>query len=87
MPKSKLEIYVDVLKIIAQNYWFGASKIAVALKIGTKELKICLTFLVKQGLVDKRKVCNYRIVYLITLQGVKVLRHFNEPKQELPSIG
>ncbi len=80
MPKSKLEIYVDILKIISQNYSFETSKIADALNIGAKDLKMCLTFLVKQGLVDKRKVCNYRVVYLITLEGVNVLKHFNELK-------
>jgi predicted transcriptional regulator len=87
MPKSKLEIYVDVLKIIAQNYSFEISRIADALSMGTKELKICLTFLVKQGLVDKRKVCNCKVDYLITQQGIGVLRHFNEIEQGVPLIG
>lgn len=87
MPKSKLEMYVDILKIIAQNYSFETSKIADSLEMGNKELKLRLTFLAKQGLVDKQRVYNYGVVYLITLEGIKVLRYFNELKKVLPVIG
>jgi predicted transcriptional regulator len=87
MPKTKLEIYVDVLKILAQKDSRKTDSIAVALNIGVVELKMCLTFLLKQGLVDKQKVGSYGVDYLITPQGIRVLRHFNELKQGLPSIG
>lgn len=80
-------MYVDVLKVLAQKDSCKIDNIAGGLNIGEVELKICLTFLVKQGLVDKRKGGNYRLVYLITIEGIKVLRHFNEPTQVVPSIG
>jgi predicted transcriptional regulator len=86
MPKTKLEIYVDVLKILAQKDSHKTDSIVVALNIGVAELKMCLTFLLKQGLVDKQKVDSYGVDYLITPQGIRVLRHFNELKQRLPSI-
>jgi predicted transcriptional regulator len=80
MPKSKLEMYVYVLKIVAQECPSEIIKIPEVLNIGDKELKMCLTFLVKQGLVEKRRLCNCKRIYLITLEGVNVLKHFNELK-------
>jgi len=79
MPKSKLEMYVDVLKIVAHEHSFE-TKIPEVLNIADKELKMCLTFLVKQGLLEKRRVRNCKRIYLITLDGVNVLKHFNELK-------
>jgi predicted transcriptional regulator len=87
MPKTKLEMYVDVLNILAQNNLHKTDDIADGLNISFKELKICLTFLLKQGLVDKRKVGNYIEDYLITQGGIRVLRYFNELKQGLPMRG
>jgi predicted transcriptional regulator len=86
MPKTKLEVYVDVLKILAQKDSQNANSIAVALNVGVVELKMCLSFLLKQGLVDKQKVGFHGLDFLITPMGIRVLRHFNELKQRLPSI-
>jgi len=39
------------------------------------------------GLVEERKLSNYRVVYLITQRGRRVLKYFKKLKQELPIIG
>jgi len=86
MPKTKLEIYVDLLKILVQNDSLKKTNVEDARK-SSNELKMCLVFLVKEGFVDERKVSHNRMVYLITNRGIRVLKHFKELKPELPIIG
>jgi predicted transcriptional regulator len=84
MRKTKLEIYVGVLKILAQNDSVKTSNVADELNISTDELKIYLDFLLKQYLVDEQKLSYNRVVYSITQRGIRVLKYFKELKQELP---
>jgi predicted transcriptional regulator len=86
MRKTKLEIYVRILKIIDQNGSYETRQIADALNISTDELKSYLAFLLKQCFVDESKVRNNKIVFLITNRGIRVLEHFKELNQELPII-
>jgi predicted transcriptional regulator len=86
MQKTKLEMYVGVLKILAQNDSVKTTYVADSLNVRTHELKIYLAFLLKQDLVEERKLSNNGVIYLITQRGRKVLRYFKELKQELPII-
>ncbi len=81
MHKTKLEIYIDALKIIAKNDSLKTSNVSEELKISSSEGKKCLSFLLNQSLIDKRKLSNNRVVYSIAQRGIKVLIHFNEQKQ------
>jgi predicted transcriptional regulator len=87
MQKTKLEIYVCILKIINQNGSFETGHVVDALNISTNELNSYLAFLLKQGFVEESKVENDRLVFLITHRGIRVLEHFKELKQKLPTIG
>ena len=87
MQKTKLEMYVGVLKILDQNDSVKTTNVAGSLNLRTYDLKIYLVFLLKQGLVEERKLSNYRVVYLITQRGRRVLKYFKKLKQELPIIG
>jgi predicted transcriptional regulator len=87
MRKTKLEIYIGVLKVLAQNDLVKTVYVADSLSVRTPELKIYLEFLLKQGLVEERKLSDNRVVYLITQRGRRVLKYFKELKQELPIIG
>jgi predicted transcriptional regulator len=87
MRKTKLEMYVGFLKILAQNDSVKTTNVADSLSVKTHELKIYLAFLLKQGLVEELKLSNNRVVYLITQRGRRVLKYFRELKQELPIIG
>ena len=84
MQKTKLEMYVGVLKILAQNDSLKTSNVPDKLNISTDELKRYMGFLLKQGLVDEQKLSNNRVVYLITHRGIRVLKYFKELKQERP---
>ena len=87
MQKTKLEMYVGVLKILDQNDSVKTTNVADSLNLRTYDLKIYLVFLLKQGLVEERKLSNYRVVYLVTQRGRRVLKYFKKLKQELPIIG
>ncbi len=84
MPKTKLEMYIGVLRILAQNDSLKINNVADELKISNDELKIYLGFLLKQCLVDEQKLSDKRVVYLITHRGIIVLKYFKELKQERP---
>ena len=84
MLKTKLEMYVGVLKILAQNDSVKTGNIEYRLNLSNDELKIYLGFLLKQGLVDEQKLSNTRVAYLITQRGIGVIKFFKELKQELP---
>jgi len=86
MQKTKLEMYIRVLKIVYQNGSFETGHIEDSLNINTNDLKSYLAFLLKQGFIDESKVRNNRMVFLITHRGIRVLEHFKELKQELPII-
>ncbi len=86
MWKTKLEMYIGVLKVLAQNVSVKTTDVADSLNVRTCELKKCLTFLLKQGLVEERKLSDNGVVYLITQRGRRVLKYFKELKQELPIV-
>ena len=86
MPKNKLEMYVGVLKILAQNYSPETSHFADLINLGTNGLKKCVGFLLKQGLVENRKLNNNKEVYLITQRGIRVLEFFKQLNQDSPKI-
>jgi predicted transcriptional regulator len=85
MLKTKLEIYVDILKILAQKDSIRITfKDAQKLNIRFNELKIYLGFLLKQQLVDKRKLADNQISYLVTQRGLGILKHFGQLEQDHP---
>jgi predicted transcriptional regulator len=87
MRKTKLETYVGILKILAQNDSLETSNVTNDLKISSSELEKYFAFLFKLNLIEERKLSNIKCVYSITQRGIRVLEHFKELKQELPIIG
>jgi predicted transcriptional regulator len=86
MRRSQLEMYVDILKVLAQRGPLKLTHIMYKANVNCSILKEYLDFLVKQGLVDERIVGKQRVVYAVTQRGVKVLTYFRELKQVLPLI-
>lgn len=84
MGRTKLEMYIGILKTLAQNGSLETSNVAYETKISYNELKKHLSFLLTQGLVDEQKVDKQRMVYSITQQGITVLKYFKELKQVAP---
>jgi len=78
MRRSKLEIYLDVLKVLARHGPLKLTHITYKTASNCKNLKQCLEFLVEQNLVEIRAVGKKRIVYVITERGVTVLKYLRE---------
>ena len=82
MRRSKLEMYVDVLKVLARNGPLKLTHIMYKANVNCNVLKQYLDFLVQQNLVEEQTLHQKRhktkVVYAITEKGRTVLKYFRE---------
>ena len=82
MRRSKLEMYVDVLKVLARHGPLKLTHIMYKANVNCTVLKQYLAFLVRQNLVEeqtiRKKRNKTRVVYGITERGRTVLKYFRE---------
>jgi predicted transcriptional regulator len=71
MTQSKLEVHLQLLKIVAQKGPAKERKVALQASVATDVAKQSLTFLFIQGLLGYNQGA-----YQITCRGRAVLRHF-----------
>jgi predicted transcriptional regulator len=83
MRRSQLEIYVDILKVLAQKGPLKLTHIMYKANVNCKILKEYLDFLIKQGLVEERLIGKNRIVYANTTRGTTVIKYFRELNKAL----
>ncbi len=86
MRRSKLEMYVDILKVLAQKGPLKLTHVMYKANVNCSVLKEYLDFLTKQGLIEEKILRKERIVYVITQRGVTVLKQFRELKEVLPLV-
>ena len=86
MRRSKLEMYVDILKVLSHRGPLKLTHIMYKANVNCSVLKQYLDFLIQQTLVEERTLGKKRTVYAITERGVIVLKHFRELKTVLPLI-
>lgn len=86
MRRSKLEMYVDILKVLARSGPLKLTHIMYKANVNCSVLKEYLDFLIKQGLVEERSVGKKRIVYAATERGITVLKYFRELRAVLPIV-
>lgn len=86
MRRSKLEMYVDILKVLARKGPLKLTHIMYKANVNCSVLKEYLDFLIKQDLVEEQYVGKKRVVYAITQRGLTVLKHFRELRTVLPII-
>jgi len=86
MRRSKLEMYVDILKVLAQRGPLKLTHIMYKANVNCSVLKEYLDFLIKQGLVEERTIGKSRTVFAVTQRGITVLKYFRELKQVLPIV-
>ena len=77
MKRSKLEIYVDIIKVLAHTGPLNKSSFN-----GNIHEKY-LDFLIKQGFVEERTIKKKSTVLAVTQRGLKVLKYFEEPSQKM----
>jgi len=86
MRRSKLEMYIDILKVLAQRGPLKLTHIMYKANVNCSVLKEYLDFLIQQDLVEEKTVGKKRIVYVVSEKGLKVLKYFRELKVMLPVI-
>jgi predicted transcriptional regulator len=86
MRRSKLEMYVDILKVLAHRGPLKLTHIMYKANVNCNVLREYLDFLIKQNLVEERNVGKSRTVFAITQRGITVLKYFRELQQLLPVI-
>ena len=82
MRRSKLEMYIDVLKVLAHHGPLKLTHIMYKANVNCSVLKQYLDFLMRQNLVEeqtlRKKRNKTRVVYAITERGITVLKYFRE---------
>jgi predicted transcriptional regulator len=86
LRRSKLEMYVDILKVLALRGPLKLTHIMYKANVNCSVLSEYLEFLLKQGLVEERALKKNRTVYAVTQLGLTVLKSFRELSQALPIV-
>jgi len=86
MRRSKLEMEVDILKILAQKGPLKLTHIMYKTNVNCNVLNTNLEFLIEQGLIEVRKVGRGSHVYLIKGLGLTLLKSWKEVNQLLPMV-
>jgi len=86
MRRSKLEMYIDILKVLAQRGPLKLTHVMYKANVNCSVLKEYLDFLTIQSLVEERIIGKRRVVYAITQRGITVLKYFRELKEVLPIV-
>src|SRR3990170_5158196 len=86
MRRSKLEMYVDILKVLSRHGPLKLTHIMYKANVNCSVLKEYLDNLIKQNLVEERTVGKKRTVYGLTERGITVLKYFRELRGVLPMI-
>jgi len=84
MRRSKLEMHIDILKVLAQKGPLKLTHIMYKANVNCSVLKEFLDFLTQQNLIEERTLGKKRTVYAITPRGRKVLTYFRELRTVLP---
>jgi predicted transcriptional regulator len=85
LRRSKLELYVAILNVLANKGPLKLTHIMYKANVNCNILKEYLDFLIKQGLVEKRIIGKERIVFSVTQRGKTVINYFREITQALPT--
>jgi len=82
MRRSKLEMYLDILKVLAHHRPLKLTHIMYKANVNCSVLKQYLDFLIQQNLVEEQTLHKKRnktkTVYAITERGRTVLKYFRE---------
>jgi len=84
MRRSKMEMHLDILKILAQKGPLKLTHIMYKSNVNCSVLKEYLDFLIKQEMIEEKTLRKERIVYAITKKGQNVIAYFRELQILLP---
>jgi predicted transcriptional regulator len=85
LKRSKLEVNMDILEVLAfKGQYLKLTHIMYKSNVNCSILKEQMEFLIKNCLVEERRLRKEQIVYGITPRGMQVLKSFREIKQVFP---
>ena len=84
MRRSKLEVYIDILEVLAMKGQLKLTHIMYKSNVNCSILKEQLEFLIKNSLVEERILRKEKLVYAVTPRGIQILKAFREIRQILP---
>jgi predicted transcriptional regulator len=77
-----MEMYIDILKVLAQNGPLKLTHVMYKANVNCSVLKENLDFLIKQNLIEEQVTVKKRnktkTSYIITEKGRTVIKYFNE---------
>jgi len=82
---SKLEIYVNILKALAQRGPLVASNI-IDENISETNFKGSIEFLIRQGLIEEQVAGENSVVYANTPRGTSVIKFFTQLDKTLTAV-
>jgi predicted transcriptional regulator len=87
MRRSKMEMYIDILKVLAQNGPMKLTHVMYKANVNCSVLKQNLEFLIEQNLIEEqitpKRRNRIKIRYSITEKGRTVIKYFNEVNRAL----
>ncbi len=87
MRRSKMEMYIDILKVMAQHGPMKLTHIMYKANVNCSVLKQNLEFLIQQNIIEEQITVKRRnktkITYVITDKGRTVIKYFNEVNRAL----
>ena len=87
MRRSKMEMYIDILKVMAQNGPMKLTHVMYKANVNCSVLKQNLDFLLQQNLIEEqitvKKRNKTKVRYAITEKGRTVIKYFNEVNRAL----
>ena len=87
MRRSKMEMYIDILKVMAQNGPMKLTHVMYKANVNCSVLKENLDFLLQQNLIEEqitvKKRNKTKVRYAITEKGRTVIKYFNEINRAL----
>lgn len=82
MRRSKIEMYVDILKVMARNGPLKLTHVMYKANVNCRVLKEQLDFLLKQNLIEEQIIIKRRnkkkTRYAITERGKTIINYFNK---------
>ncbi len=90
MRRSKLEMHIDILKVLARHGPLKPTHIMYKANVNCSVLKQYLEFLIQHNLVEEQTLHKRRrktrVVYTVTKRGLTVLKYFRELSSVLQII-
>ena len=86
MKRAKFEIYMEVLITLAQKGPLKITHIMHITNMNCSVLRTYLNFMLKQKLVEEKKISKKRVAYNITQRGITILKHFREFQEVVPIL-